>query len=368
MSEATYDTGLVAQAINTDTDVDLHQEDQDIDSTMEFVNDAVVANEQLATLAKLVKTAEARGGMSPALAQMTAFTHECIVSNLGFTTKGKKPTIKKVVTSLESFKDTDKRAYQTALTLEEIESNKEAISAKIKKMIQAIIERIKTFFSKVMSLVSGAETNFNKAIEMANKAKRDSSDEQINASAVAQEGLEPGYKSAQAVIDTCQKVVNAFPSIIKQMEDRASDGAWSNSTLEVLDGLYDNLPNRGDVNGYFTRGRCISAEVMEFAEKPATGDTSAKPLTKQQIIDISKSGLTMLKSVNDVKKKMLRLTEVMGYHARLYGHADAPEIISVMASAIGWTAQKMPNLVITSLRDVSMFAVASARTLQTADE
>ncbi len=141
-----YDTGLAATAIAVD-EPGMQQPEQvgvidDInpEQAQEQIEQAEVALENLKTLAKLVKNAEQRGGMSPAIAQVTRFSHNLILGNIGI--KPSHAGFVKPVQSFEDFKSASKRKFSTLSAYEKIQSNEEVLSGMI-KTAKGTLARIK---------------------------------------------------------------------------------------------------------------------------------------------------------------------------------------------------------------------------------
>lgn len=137
------------------------KEGKDLDDLVEIAEGGAAAQEQLNTLAGYVESAEKRGGMSSAMAQMTALTFECIVSGLGYTTKGKNPTTSKVVESLENFRNAETRLKSTQYTAETIKERAKEIGRKVIEAIKALIAKITNYVKERMKDSSQLSNAFN---------------------------------------------------------------------------------------------------------------------------------------------------------------------------------------------------------------
>lgn len=123
----------------------------EVDNLADMADTSASAQTQLNDLAMYVESAEKRGGMSPAMAQVVEFTHECIISRLGYTAKGKNPTITRVVPSLEGFKNEATRKKETHYTAESIKERASQIGARAKEIILKMWEKIKEIFNTMFS-------------------------------------------------------------------------------------------------------------------------------------------------------------------------------------------------------------------------
>lgn len=125
--------------------IEENKQNEEITDLIDSTDTAERAANNLNTLAGYVASAEKRGGMSPALAQVVAFSHECIVSSMGYTARGKSPTTSKVVESLEDFKNADTRRYKTYETAESIRRTAGVVLERVVRAIKKLIEMITEF-------------------------------------------------------------------------------------------------------------------------------------------------------------------------------------------------------------------------------
>lgn len=156
--------------------IESEKEGVELDKLVEVAEGGAAAQDQLNTLAGYVESAEKRGGMSPALAQVVAFTHECIVSRLGYTTKGKNPTARRAVASLEGFKKEDTRKQETHYTAESLREQAKELGNRALEMIRKIWAQIRSYMSKLFSAKIKSDLKTNLASDKAAVTKLKSQD------------------------------------------------------------------------------------------------------------------------------------------------------------------------------------------------